>query len=217
MKFLKRSPKVDAGAPWRPFSRRRLAAALGLWLTVDLLYLGLTSETVLTWIAWSCRLEDPLVEADAIVLLLGGPLDRPARAADLYLRGLAPVVLLGSTEAVSSEGSLHRHALIQEGVPEVAIHILPGGPVESTYDEALRIREYVRSRPIRRIIVVTTAYHTRRAGWTFRKVLREAGVDVRVAASRDPEFGEEDWYKSDLGTTIYRWEIAKNLYYRLVY
>lgn len=218
MVWLGRFRKGGLDSRRRPILRRRLVAAVLLWLGGNALFLILTSGSVLTWFAFRYRAEDPLAASDAIVLLLGGPVDRPARVAELYRRGLAPVVLMGRTKSVPfDECKVHRRALIREGVPPTAIRILPGDPVENTHDEALRVRDYVRSHRIRRITVVTTAYHTARARWMFRKALRDTGIDVRVAASRDPRFSEADWYTSDIGVRIYRLEAIKNIYYRVVY
>ena len=50
---------------------------------------------------------------------------------------------------------------------------------------------------MKRITVVTTAFHTARARWIFRKVFRGQGIDVRMAAATDPAFDETNWYRHD--------------------
>jgi uncharacterized SAM-binding protein YcdF (DUF218 family) len=197
--------------------RRRLLVGGLLLLGVNCLYLILTYEPLLIWFAYRFRAEDPLAQSDAIVMLLGGPDDRPARAAEIYRKGLAPVILMGQTERNSYETQYHRQALIQSEVPADAIAILPGDVVRSTHDEALRVRDYVRTHSVRRIIVVTSSYHSARTCWTFLKVLRSLGVEVHMAVSQDPRFTETDWYKWDEGIKVYLSETLKILYYRLVY
>ena len=65
------------------------------------------------------------------------------------------------------------------------------------------MRDYVRTHPVRRITVVTTAFHTARARWIFRKALRGTGVEVHMAAARDPSFDESNWYTKDEGLVAY--------------
>jgi len=107
----------------------------------------------------------------------------------LYRRGLAPVVLL--SDAVPSviderEDRTYTRLLQKRGVPGSSIRVLPGAST-STRDEVHRVRDYVLAHPgTKRIIVVTSAFHTARARWIFRKVLRGTGVEVRMAAATVP-------------------------------
>jgi uncharacterized SAM-binding protein YcdF (DUF218 family) len=178
----------------------------------------LAHRPLLTGIAHLFRVDDP-APSDAIVVLLGGPDHRPARAAELYQQGLAPVILLGHVpiDHELSEETLTRRYLLAHGVPPGAIHILPP-VVESTRDEAFRVLEYVRAHPtVRRVTIVTSAFHSGRARWIFRRVLRGTGIDIRVAAARVPEFDETNWYTKDQGLMLYFGEAVKSVYYRLVF
>jgi uncharacterized SAM-binding protein YcdF (DUF218 family) len=197
--------------------RRRLFIGGLLLLGLDCTFLILTSEPFLIWFAYRFRSEDPLLPSDAIVVLIGS-LDRATRAAELYRQGLASIILMGQMKTVPyDETASHRQVLLQNGVPTDAIQILPGELIKNTHDEALRVRDYVRTHQVRRIIVVTTAYHTARARWTFQRVLRSSGVDIRMTSSQDPRFAEADWFMWDDGVRLYLSETLKNLYYRLVY
>jgi uncharacterized SAM-binding protein YcdF (DUF218 family) len=111
---------------------------------------------------------------------------------------------------------MYLKTMTQRGVPRQAIQVLPDR-VTSTRDEAQRIRDLARSRPLRRITVVSTAFHTARVRWIFRKVLRGTGIDVRMAAAEHPLFHESNWYRSDEGLVLYFSEAIKTLYYWLVY
>jgi uncharacterized SAM-binding protein YcdF (DUF218 family) len=201
-----------------PVVRRRLIILGVLLLIGDCLFLILTSEPALTWFAYRFRIQDDLVQSDAIVVLLGSSVNRSAKAAELYQAGMAPVILIGQSETVPyDETGSNRQILIQSGVGPGAIQILPGEVVESTHDEALRVCDYVRRHSIRRIIVVTTAFHTARARWIFRKTLRCSGVEVRMAPCKDPRFTEADWYETDEGIKEYLAETLKTLCYRFAY
>lgn len=202
---------------WRRL--RRWASRWGF-----LILLGLTvvvaHRPLLVGFALRFRVDDP-APSDALVVLLGRVDHRPARAAELYREGLAPLVLLGTSTDDSAkvslgETGLTREVLIRLGVPPEAIRDLPG-VVTSTRDESLRVREFARSHPLRRVTVVTTAYHTARARWIFRKTLAGTGIEVRMAAARAPSYDETDWFETDEGLADYFNEALKTLYYRLVY
>jgi uncharacterized SAM-binding protein YcdF (DUF218 family) len=198
--------------------RRRLL--IGVFVVGGLDLLILTYEPLLTWSAYLFRAEDSSVQSDAIVILLGNSYDRSSRAAELYRQGLAPIILMGRTVAdVSFDDEIERHRqiLMRGGVPADAIRVLPGEVVKNTHDEALRVQDYVRTHPVRRITVVTTAYHTARTRWTFRRVLGGLEVEVRMAASEDPRFTEANWYLNGDGIKMYISELFKFTYYRIAY
>jgi len=190
-----------------------ILALLGLGLT-------LAHRPLLIGFAHLFRVNDP-APSDALVLLHGGRSHRLARLLQLYREGLAPVILMGELGITPilevDETERIRNYLITNGVPPGAIRILPGGVVESTADEAGRVRDYVRSSPLRRITLVTTAFHTARARWIFRKALRAQGVDVRVAAARRPEYDESNWYRTEQGQLDYFEEAIKTVRYWTIY
>ena len=58
------------------------------------------------------------------------------------------------------------------GVPETGLtELRHGRGVSTTFDEAIALRDYCRQHPIRKVIVVTSDLHSRRARFIFRKVL----------------------------------------------
>jgi len=96
--------------------------------------------------------------------------------------------------------------LTQLGVPETDIivdHQKPGG---GTYGEALRVKNLARKRPgTKRILVVTSWYHTRRAKIIYEEVFQDCDLDVMVIpAVRYAESTCSDWWK-------YRYETASVL------
>jgi uncharacterized SAM-binding protein YcdF (DUF218 family) len=151
---------------------------------------------------WMIRLGT--ARSDALVLLLGGGSDRPRKAAKLYGRGMGSVILVGG----DADLAINRETLIADGVPKEAIQSL--GATIGTREEAQRVADYVRAHPrIQRITVVTTAFHTARARWIFKRALRQTGVEVRTAASDDPRFDETNWYTTSDGVRAYIQEILK--------
>jgi uncharacterized SAM-binding protein YcdF (DUF218 family) len=63
------------------------------------------------------------------------------------------------------------------GLAPTRVVVLPQRVV-NTYDEARAAFEYTRQHPVRRLMIVTSPYHTRRALATFESVFRGTGVSI---------------------------------------
>jgi len=104
----------------------------------------------------------------------------------------------------------------QLGVPEGAI-IVGEHPVRSTYEEAGMIKQIVKKRGFKSIILVTTPIHTRRTWWTFREVLRGEGIRLYIIPSPYSEFRKYDWWKQRRYVRKVIIEYQKLIYYILAY
>jgi len=131
--------------------------------------------------------------ADAVAVLAGSSVyvERARRAAEVFREGRAPrVVLTDDGQRGGWSREEERNPLFVEraagelrarGVPADRVEVVPG-TVSSTYDEALRLREYSVGRGLRSLLVVTSAYQVRRARWTFERVFEGSGVAVSFEA-----------------------------------
>ena len=137
------------------------------------------------------KIED-LPAADAVVLLGGGASasryevggvhlspagDRLVMAAELMRLGKAPVLLLGGNAGTLDgrlvlEAEMVRGLLARWGVPAEAM--IPLGGNADTHDEAIDVQTLARERGWRRVLLVTSANHMRRAAATVRHM----GVEV---------------------------------------
>jgi len=97
------------------------------------------------------------VSADVIVLLGGGSHERPERAAELFKAQAASRLI------ISGEGDdeINRQLLIQAGVPAGAIQL--EGKSRTTRENAEFTVKLLRAEKVRRVIIVTSWYHSRRA------------------------------------------------------
>ncbi|HSL55843.1 MAG TPA: YdcF family protein, partial [Pyrinomonadaceae bacterium] len=158
-------------------------------------FLAALALALLLWpfLAWAAAklliVRAPLEHAGAIVLLSGSSSykERAARSAELFAAGRAPRIILtndgqqGSWNNVLERNPFYYESTLAEltrlGVPRDRVDILMQ-PVSSTRDEAVLLREHVEKNGIRSVLVVTSAYHSRRALWTFRRVLGESGTSI---------------------------------------
>lgn len=168
--------------------------------------------------------------ADAIVVLAGSStyVERARAAAALFAEGRAPLVILTDDGLRGGwSGAEQRNPLFVEraaaelrraGVPAERIGFV-GRPVSSTYDEAVALREYAEARGLRSVLVVTSAYHSRRALWTLGRAFRGSGVafTLRAVAPGEQSPRPAVWWLSGLGWKMVAGEYLKLVYYRLAY
>lgn len=138
--------------------------------------------------------EKPIATADAIVVLSGSEAykERTRKATELYSTAVAPRVFLtddGGRAGWSRDErvnlpfvELARRELVAGGVPPEAITVLPDH-VSGTDQEAKALSAEIDSRSVKSVVLVTSAYHTRRAFRTFDKILAGKGVEIGVVHS----------------------------------
>jgi uncharacterized SAM-binding protein YcdF (DUF218 family) len=160
---------------------------------------------------------DNLDQADAIVVLGGGLDVRPAAAADLYKRGVAPRVAIGISEFDQGrDARLNREMLLQHGVPRIAI-VDFGFQPHSTYGEARGIVEWAKASGAKSVVIPTDIFPTRRVRWIFKHELKPLGVRVTVQAVTPTWYSIDDWWQHKSGWTHFGSELIKFAYYRLRY
>ena len=202
-------------------SRVRLALAGGVLLLAT--FGGYAFVTIGSYLAT----EDPLVRADAILVLAGSDIERPLEAVDLYTTGFAarivltresgePAMALVQRRGITApfEVDWQRSVLIQLGVAADAV-IIPPRVHDNTAQEAQTLRALAAEHGWRRVIVISSKYHLRRAGLAFRRELRDSGVTVVMHGTRYDRANPTRWWsrRADI-----RWllsEVPKLVAYRL--
>ena len=149
--------------------------------------------------------EDPLTHAAAIAVLSGRMPARALEAARIYHTGYAPEVWLthsiepGATLAELSvpytgEDIYNKLILIHEGVPESAIRII-APPIVNTSDEILSIGQNLQQQTDRKVIIVTSKVHTRRAKSLWNRLSAKSGQAIIRGVSDDP-FDPAHWWRN---------------------
>jgi len=204
--------------------QRVLLAGIVLVLLIALAY-AFRSQ-ILTGMADLLVVNDPLQPADMIFVLNGDYNTRPFRASELYEQGLAPVIVIAKAEMLPAEKlglapndtDVSINVMKKLGVPPEKIVVLPvEGGTTSTFDEAIALRQYIESHNVRSLILLTSAFHTRRAKWIFDREL--AGLPVRLEVAAVPHYGfdESNWWQSEDGLITLNNETIKLAYYFLKY
>jgi uncharacterized SAM-binding protein YcdF (DUF218 family) len=190
---------------------------------------------VFLWlVAWSAArfliVHAPLPHADAIMIMAGSAVfkERTQRAAELYKEGRAPKILLTNDNQeggwVSDEQrnipyqELAGRYLRRQGVPDEAIEFLPE-PVSGTYEESQLLRRYARANGLHSILIVTSAYHSRRTLWTLGQTFASSGITVGLEAVPTGRQvpGPATWWLHFRGWQMVPSEYVKMIYYQLVY
>jgi uncharacterized SAM-binding protein YcdF (DUF218 family) len=97
------------------------------------------------------------VQADAIVVLGGGSAERPERAAELFKEHAAPRLIVSGL----GDCEINRHLLMEDGVPAKAIEM--ESQSRTTRENAQFTVKLLREQKLRRVILITSWYHSRRA------------------------------------------------------
>jgi uncharacterized SAM-binding protein YcdF (DUF218 family) len=178
--------RLDARRP-----RALSLAAVAVLLTAALL----RWSPVVWWLAEPLRVARPPAAADGIVVLAGGSgesgvagqghEERLARAIALYRQGYAPKLMLCSGYIRAfREPDVMRAIALDEGVPDSAILLARLGG--STGDMIAEADAWARRLGWRRVLLVSSPYHMRRALYIWRKI--DPGMEVLATPALRSDF-----------------------------
>jgi uncharacterized SAM-binding protein YcdF (DUF218 family) len=149
--------------------------------------------------------DDAPESSDVIIVLSGDNYDavRAARAAALFRAGMAPhVVATGrSLRSYATTTDLMKRDLVDHGVPAAAIIPLTHR-ADDTREEAVAVSEFVHSRGWKKILLVTSNYHTRRSEYIYERTL-PPGTQLRVISAPDIEYDPQSWWRTREGLKIF--------------
>ena len=182
-------------------------------------------QKVLTTYASFFTVNNPSKGADAIIVLSGSAATRIPRGLELYGSGYASKVFL-TDEKRSMNPKFRKffptnaqlaEAIIAELGMEVETPVIPSlkGGATSTFDEAYDARTRAESEGWQHLILVTDAFHTRRALYAFKKIFQDSNIKIEAAAALNEVYSVEDWWRSDLGISAYLLEPIKFAVYLL--
>ncbi len=186
---------------------RRKGWKIALLIFLALLFLLFLFRTPLLIAAGSFLVTaDDLEKADIITVLMGATPSRVVKGVELYQEGYGEALVAVRSQDFDNYALLdeldldppgavdiNRDIALQMGLPEDAFMILEYR-ADSTWDEALAVREYMQEKELESVIVVTSLYHSGRAKKTFQRVLGEEYTVFSRPSSYDP-FEPESWWR----------------------
>jgi hypothetical protein len=99
-----------------------------------------------------------------------------------------------------------QHDLESFGVPAKSIVPL-AHRAENTREEASEVAKLIHTRGWKRVVVVTSNYHARRARFIYGRIL-PPNVSFRVSGARDSEFDPSRWWETRQGQKLFLSELA---------
>ncbi len=170
------------------------------------------------------RTSDEPIAADIIVVLAGAP-ERAFYAADIYRQGYAPIVFVSRPIrekgqsmldevgiSMPSSEEIYTRVLIHKGVPASKIKVF-GTSSLSTYEEALALRDEIKGKQLR-VLVVTSPFHVRRSRIIFRNALKDEIKELRVLGDPYEPFPAKWWTNQDAARNVML-EGMKLMFYQL--
>ena len=199
-------------------------------LLVLILFSGLIAvsfykyESILTAYAKFFTVSNATPGADALVVLSGGKFTRIPHALKLFEEGYAPEILLTDEKKRSirfahllPNNEMIAQAMIEELGLTAPVSIIQSkkGGATSTFDEANDLLKLSEKKNFRHLILVTDAFHSRRANHAFQTVFEETEINIEMSAASNKIFNENDWWTSDQGISAYVLESIKYPVYLL--
>jgi len=166
-------------------------------------------------------LRRPLADPDAIVSLASHEWERLPVAAALGVRYPHALVVLTLPTVVSLHNChdcFHRvDRLVALGIARDRVRILQLS-IEGTRGEAEACRRFAMQTPVRRLLIVTSVYHTRRALSTFAAIFAGSGIELGIEpAWYDPPARPGTWWLNPYDRWYVTYEWAGAFYYLIRY
>lgn len=189
--------------------RRIVPSGLIVFCAAAILFAS--SGRILWWLGSILVAAEAPQKAD-IVVALGGDFDgnRILTAAALVRQGYAPKVLVSGAGAIYGhyESDLAIDFAVHQGYP-VDEFIALKYPALSTVDEARADIRELRKLGVHKYLVVTSAWHTARAGRIFRR--EGPGLEEHTVSAPDRYWAGGRWWMNREGRKIWFFETVKTI------
>lgn len=164
----------------------------------------------LVWIGHALRVEDPLERVDAIIAISGDTGPRVRAAVALWNDGYAETLIFsgGARDPASpSSGEIMKRQAISLGVPAESILVEPES--ETTDENAAQVALLMKQAGLRSAILVTSAFHQRRASLHFTREFERHGLTFLNRPADDPTWDPTLWWTQPASRTVTLVELAK--------
>lgn len=184
------------------------------FLTLLVLAPFLAVLTHFYWLPWFGEFlvrTDAIEKADAVLVLAGDYSGRRLiKGAELVREGHAPIALVSGPWVMYGRNEAHLAIdfALSKGFPKELFR-----PVlhqsDSTAEEAIAFRKVFREEGMRKVLIVTSDFHTRRAGAIFRRTIPD--VAIRMIAAPSAGYQPATWWTSRASRKVFFQEWIKTL------
>jgi uncharacterized SAM-binding protein YcdF (DUF218 family) len=176
-----------------------------IFLALFLCVLYIARHPLLRFAGHYWVVDDTPEVSDVIIVLSGDNFDadRATRAASLYKAQMAPHVLATgrALRTYASSTDLMKRDLADKGVSAAAIESFTHDE-DDTKDEALALSDTVKKHGWKKVLLVTSNYHTRRAQYIYERTLPPNTV-LRVISAADSQYDPDTWWRTRRGVKLF--------------
>jgi uncharacterized SAM-binding protein YcdF (DUF218 family) len=188
----------------------RTAAVRVLFATVTVLVA--VAGTAPWWLprlgTWTSGGAQPATESSDAIVVFAGDNGRIEEGIRLFLAGAGRELWHTGTDAGAVEQA------IREGIPREAVRLLRS---DSTWEDAEQVSKAARQARVKRLLIVTSWYHGRRALRTLEKHTADVDLTLFVQTVAPLGHDQRNWWNFESGRNVVRSEILKSFYYRVKY
>jgi uncharacterized SAM-binding protein YcdF (DUF218 family) len=200
------------------FHKRRLIRWLIYFILILILFLF--RAPILRGIGFWLVNEDQLEKADAIVVLGGNAFERAPLAKKIYTSNYSKKIYctgsyvspqlkslgLNVTEAQNTSAYL-----LKLGIPDSTIKVI--NDATSTLEEAHVLRKIATRHKFKKLIVVTSMFHTGRVSKYFKRIFDGSGTKLIIRGAYPLKYSINKWWYSEEGLLFVNNEYVKSFYY----
>lgn len=166
----------------------------------------------------------PAGRSDYVLILNGDVNTRPFAAAALVKAGLAGKAIITTCVVYPDEEDglvlptheATRQVLLKRDLRPSDLLVLDR-QVDSTFDEARALAEFLQPQADARVIVVTNAFHTRRARWIYANILGPRAERITFVSAPLDDLPLDRWWTTWVGLETIPAEYLRLAYYLLRY
>jgi uncharacterized SAM-binding protein YcdF (DUF218 family) len=189
-------------------------------LTVFLVLLIVIRRPILRGIGDILIKEDALQQVDAMFVLSGDAFDRGNEATRIYKAGYTKHIVCPGGNIQKSikalglnyyESELTKIDMARNGVPDSTIVLVKEGT--STFEEAQAMLTYCKIHKLKKVMVLSALFHTRRVNYCYRKLFNENGIQLVLRGAPSSDYNEKTWWYEENGMIMVNNEYIKFVVY----
>ncbi len=193
--------------------QKKIYIILGLIFVLAVFFVMVADNVLVT--------QSDLENADAIIVISGGRGERVEHASHLFQQGFADTLIVsgcpGQDKSIVQANYMKEKAM-ELGVPgdKIVLDVLARHGL-GTGEQAKTIRKIIERNKFKRVILVTTDFHTSRANMIFKRALKGLDTQLLVAHPDQGILQSKGWWYKPSSLKIVIMEVIKYIWYWISY